>query len=553
MNWKLFKVATDFSHHQLGGRAVYKERFDRVMKFHPPGLAPVVKAGKAWHIHPDGTSPYPERYTEAFGYYENYAAVTDENGTFHICPDGSPLYRNRYQWAGNFQESRCTVRTKTGLYHHIDSNGERVGAKLWKYAGDYRDGVAVVQREDGLSTHVDENGDFVHGHWFLDLDIFHKGYARAKDINGWFHIDASGNPIYEGRYTMIEPYYNGQARVETNQGALLVIDEKGMELHRLRDERNAFHELSEDLVGFWRTHTIATAVGLGLFELLPAKMDILSETLGVPEKNCERFLKALWDLNLCKPLKDGTWNITAKGEFLQKRNKCSLATASIEYAKYLEPRWLGLREELQGQDYISKNNIFSDVCEDENRTIDHHNMLSSYAENDYPPLIPIMPVKNGQSILDVGGSNGVLAMYMKTSFPNSKVTVLDLPAVIKTAPVQAGINYRSADFFKEWQIAAEIVMMSRIMHDWNDNDASKILNNAREAILPGGKLLIIEMVLDDDIANGHLCDIHLMAVTGGQERTLKQYKQLFFANGFRIETVHNNGSFLSVIEAVPYE
>ena len=553
MNWESIKMATDLSHHLIDKRPVYKERFDRVMKFHSPGLAPVLKADKAWHIYPDGTAAYPERYIKTFGYYENFASVTDKSGAFHICPDGSALYYNRYQWTGNFQEKRCTVSTKTGLYHHIDSIGERVGDKFWKYAGDYRDGIAVVQREDGLSTHVDKSADFIHDHWFMDLDIFHKGYARAKDIDGWFHIDVSGNPVYGDRYTMIEPYYNNQARVETNQGALLIIDENGKELYRLRDERNLFHELSGDLVGFWRTHTISIAVELGIFELLPDKINSLSAALEVPVNNCERFLKALWDLNLCKPLEDGTWTVTSKGAFLERQNKYSLADAALEYAKHLEPRWLGLREMLKDTDYIPESNIFSDVCNDEKRTIGHHKMLSSYAENDYPPLISIMPVKNGQSILDVGGSNGIFAQHIKESFPNSKVTVMDLPGVIKTVPVKSGINFHSADFFKKWQISADIVVMSRILHDWNDGNASKILKNARNAVLPGGKLLIVEIVLEDSLANGHLCDIHLMAVTGGQERALDQYQQLLSANRFKIESVHNNGSFLSVIEATLYE
>ncbi len=75
----------------------------------------------------------------------------------------------------------------------------------------------------------------MHGHWFLDLDVFHKGYARARDTAGWHHIDLQGYPIYARRFAAVEPFYNGQARVEDFDGSLLVIDQEGVMVVRLRN------------------------------------------------------------------------------------------------------------------------------------------------------------------------------------------------------------------------------------------------------------------------------------------------------------------------------
>lgn len=33
---------------------------------------------------------------------------------------------------------------------------------------------------------------------FADLDVFHKGYARAKDSSGWFHINVRGEDASKG-------------------------------------------------------------------------------------------------------------------------------------------------------------------------------------------------------------------------------------------------------------------------------------------------------------------------------------------------------------------
>lgn len=236
MNWKLMKISSDSSHHtDIDGTPAYNERFDEVLKFHAPGLAPVMRDHKAWHIFPDGSPAYERRFSRTFGFYdETLAAVQDHHVWFHITSDGQPAYPERFAWCGNFQEGRCTVRQFDGSYYHISADGCPAYSKCWCYVGDFRDGVAVVQAQDGYSTHIDLAGRLVHGQWFLDLDVYHKGYARARDRVGWMHIDLAGKPMYRRRFAAVEPFYNGQARVEQFGGRLLIIDELGEELLELR-------------------------------------------------------------------------------------------------------------------------------------------------------------------------------------------------------------------------------------------------------------------------------------------------------------------------------
>lgn len=70
-------------------------------------------------------------------------------------------------------------------------------------------------------------GASLNGKEFLDLGIFHKNFATAKDSDGWFHIDKRGEAIYTDRFASIEPFYNGFALVETFNGSKQIIDENG--------------------------------------------------------------------------------------------------------------------------------------------------------------------------------------------------------------------------------------------------------------------------------------------------------------------------------------
>lgn len=89
------------------------------------------------------------------------------------------------------------MRSEHG-YFHLNLDGQAAYDGKWSYAGDYREGSAVVHRE-GQATHVDRTGNLLHSQWFLDLDVFHKGLARARDSDGWMHIDEQGHPKHQSR------------------------------------------------------------------------------------------------------------------------------------------------------------------------------------------------------------------------------------------------------------------------------------------------------------------------------------------------------------------
>lgn len=228
MTWRRSHVAPDGTHHRVDEREMYAARFHRVQKFHEPGLAPVVDASGAYHVAADGTAAYSVRFLQTWGFYEGRAAVQDQKGWFHILADGGELMHDRFEWCGNFQEGRCAVRSHSGEYFHIDEAGVPAYPDRFSYAGDFRDGLAVVRcPEGGLCTHIDPDGRRVHDQWFIDLDVYHKGYARARDRSGWFHVDERGGSAYPARFAEVEPFYNGQAKATTLGGDVVVIDPSG--------------------------------------------------------------------------------------------------------------------------------------------------------------------------------------------------------------------------------------------------------------------------------------------------------------------------------------
>lgn len=207
---------------------MYDARFDQVLSFHEPGLAAVQTGGRAWHIDVHGFPAYGRRFTRAFGFYQGYAAVETEGGWCHITPEGSDLYPQRYTWCGNFQDSLVVVRDADSLYRHLQTNGTTAYEQSFLYAGDFKDGIACARdKEDGLCIHIDREGRAIHDRRYLDLDVFHKGLARARDATGWCHVGLDGVPVYCNRFLAVEPFYNGRAFCETHDGKRVIVDETG--------------------------------------------------------------------------------------------------------------------------------------------------------------------------------------------------------------------------------------------------------------------------------------------------------------------------------------
>ncbi|MCA9711336.1 MAG: methyltransferase, partial [Myxococcales bacterium] len=536
MSWRRSTVSDCGTHHCLGREPLYEVRFDQVLPFHEPGLAPVQRGGVAWHIGPDGVAAYEPRFRRTFGFYEGRAAVVGEQGWHHIDPHGEALYDARYDWCGNYQGDRCAVREQGGRYLHLDEAGRPEYDERWRYAGDYRHGIAVVQGDDGRSTHIDREGRLLHERWFVDLDVFHKGLARARDQGGWTHVGSDGRPAYERRFAMVEPFYNGQARVETNDGGLEVIDYTGTTLVVLRAPlRDEFHALSADMVGFWRTRTIETAARCGLVDVLPATTAEVAARCELSEDGAARLLDALGEMGLVGQDVDERWVCTPRGEYLSAAHPQSLAGAVLELSGPLLQRWSRLEDSLRGLQ-PSGPPIFEEITRAPERQHRHHRMLESYAAHDYAELVEHLPIYSGDVVLDAGGGSGWLAQRIQSEHPESEVLMGDLPSVLAASSVE-GIRSVDLDLLEPWPVEVDVVILARVLHDWPDEVALRILGRARAALRPGGRLAVLEYLRPDDGFEGALCDLHLLAVTGGQERRRRHWLGLVERGGFQVDAV----------------
>jgi ubiquinone/menaquinone biosynthesis C-methylase UbiE len=174
-------------------------------------------------------------------------------------------------------------------------------------------------------------------------------------------------------------------------------------------------------------------------------------------------------------------------------------------------------------------------------------MLESYARHDYPELVPYLPIHPGDDVLDAGGGTGALASMIRAQFSHASVTVGDLAEVVALPDTKRPAVV--LDLFTQWPVVCDVVVLARVLHDWGDEDASRVLASARLALRPEGRLAVLDFVRPDEGFRGALCDLHLLAVTGGKERRESEWRRLLHASGFEVQEIVRGRSVPSLISA----
>jgi hypothetical protein len=307
------------------------------------------------------------------------------------------------------------------------------------------------------------------------------------------------------------------------------------------------------MVGYWRTQTIAAAVRLGVIEALPATSDEIATRRSLQPDKTRRLLRALGELHLVQQ-ENGLWDVTLRGTYLRANHPLTLADAALEYAGPFSKNWESLPEALRADSDWTPPDVFGEIARDEKRREGHHRMLRSYARHDYREVVQAIDLLGNERIIDAGGGLGTLAEMVLEVYSSVQLTVFDRPEVVtqgrRVVDPAIPIIWRAGNLFMPWEIQGDAVILSRVLHDWDDEWAEQILTQARSALPTGGRVFIIEMLMVEGSVAGALCDLHLLTVTGGRERTAAEFERLLQTTGFKLAEVRTIDALPSIVVGV---
>ena len=162
-------------------------------------------------------------------------------------------------------------------------------------------------------------------------------------------------------------------------------------------------------------------------------------------------------------------------------------------------------------------------------------------------------------MVDIAGGHGfLLAAILKTN-PHLQGVLFDQPTVIdgaveslKKQDINDRVELAAGNFFESVPAGADVYTMKHIIHDWDDENSIKILQNIHRAMNEKGKVLIVEMVVPEGNAPSpsKVMDVQMLIATGGKERTEAEYRKLLESSGFDLTRIIPTRSPFSIVEAV---
>lgn len=161
-----------------------------------------------------------------------------------------------------------------------------------------------------------------------------------------------------------------------------------------------------------------------------------------------------------------------------------------------------------------------------------------------------------RTIADIGGGRGHLLGAVLKAAPQANGVLFDQPHVTAAAQV-AGVEserlrVHPGNFFTDALPAADCYLIMQVIHDWNDQEAARILKAIRKAAAPGAKLLLIECIVPEDSKPSwtKMLDLLMLTLLSGKERTEKEYSEMLRTAGFRPDRLIDIGMSTSILESV---
>jgi hypothetical protein len=320
------------------------------------------------------------------------------------------------------------------------------------------------------------------------------------------------------------------------------------------------------ITGYWVTQIIHALAELGIADHLadgPRTSAELAAAASCDEDGMARLLRASAAQELVAVTEDGRFESTPMLAMLREGVPHSLRDIAIVHGS--PGHWLswGLLPDAvrkgtpQTQAALGKDiwQHFADNPVEGGRFANSMSELTAGLSNEIAELLDTSGV--GVAV-DVGGANGALLHTLLRANSELRGVVLDLPVVEASAVAEAekaGLGDRvvviGGSFFDPIP-AGDLMLVKAVLHNWDDESCVRILANCREALNPGGRVVVVEMPLGPVGSPGFapLLDLNMLAVVSGRERDLAHYDALFAAAGLRRTGVTPTRSPLCLIEAV---
>jgi hypothetical protein len=319
--------------------------------------------------------------------------------------------------------------------------------------------------------------------------------------------------------------------------------------------------LIEMAMAYSRSRILCAAARLGVADALGDEV----RSVGLLAEKCEadadalyRLLRVLASIGVTEETTPEHFRLTSFGRPLRRDVPQSVWASVVFWADLLADSWSLLTECVRtGKPaaQVRDPNVPSRWSQDPEANSIFRSVMGTAPAEDYAPIVEAWDFSHAKVVADLGGGGGSLILAVLGLNPHLRGMLVDLEPSVDAAKARFAEEDSSsrceliaADLTQSVPAGADVYMIKHVLHGRQDDVAITILQNCRAVVPQGGSLLIIEFILPalvshaDPQLEGHLMsDLNMLAVTGGKERSEREWRTLLEAAGLSLTGVYPVG------------
>lgn len=319
------------------------------------------------------------------------------------------------------------------------------------------------------------------------------------------------------------------------------------------------------LSGFQVSQALYVAAKIGVADRLidgAAPVERLASDLDCDPLALSRLLRTLAALGVLSEVQAGTYGLTPLGATLVSDGEGSMRDLALMWMETHYEPFAGLLDTVRSGRCAATEHygqpFFSWLADQPEQVDRFSRAMANLTDGIKAGAIGSYTFPATGTMVDIGGADGALLAKVLESVPDATGIVFDLPHVVAeaaTALKSHGLGDRmisvGGDFFEAVPRGGDVYLLSMVLHDWNDADATRVLNNIRDAAAPGSRVLAFELVMPtgDQPHMSKMIDLTMLGMLDGRERTDSEMRTLFEGAGLIYDGAVPTPTPISIIEA----
>lgn len=268
-------------------------------------------------------------------------------------------------------------------------------------------------------------------------------------------------------------------------------------------------QISHIAYGFFASKALFGALNIELFRHLaagPQSAAELAAATGIAENRLATLLAALASCGLVTH-EDGRWvNSPAAARYLVPGETAYFG----DYYRYqidrqLYPNMLALDAGLQGDADALAHDLMSAMLEDPVEAEAFSRAQHAGSMGPAMLMAKTLDFSGVGTMLDVAGGTGAYSIVLCRQYPEMRATIIDFPTVTDVARRyvdEAGLGDRIAllpgdALGVDWPDGQDAVLMSYLLSAVGEADIPVLVERARAALKPGGRVVVHDFMLDE--------------------------------------------------------